>query len=248
MIQFTIIDIIDILLVSFLIYFFLHFFKGTKAILTLTGVFILFALWIAGSIFDLKTLKFIVAGLGNIWLIIFVILFQNEIRKALLSLGSKGFSRFIFAEEREKLAKEISDAAKILSDKRIGALIAIERNDVLDQYIERGIKMEASVDANLIVSIFSPYSPLHDGGIIIRGTSIVGAKSIFPLSKNPNLGPSFGTRHLAAVGITEETDCMCVVVSEETGSISLCSGGNIERNIEPEKLKTKIINKLQKGG
>ncbi len=248
MIQFTIIDFIDILIVASLIYFFLQFFKGTKAILTLTGVLILFVLWMIGSIFDLKTLKFVSGGLGNIWIIVFVILFQNEIRKALLSLGSKGFSRFIFIEEREKLAKEISDAAKILSDKRIGALMAIERNNTLDQYIERGIKMEASVDANLLVSIFSPYSPLHDGGVIIRGTSIVGAKSIFPLSKNPNLSPSFGTRHLAAIGITEETDCICVVVSEETGFISLCSGGNVERNIEPEKLKTKIINAIHKGG
>lgn len=248
MLNFGIVDAIDIIIVAVLIFSILKLFRGTRGVLTIIGIFTLLLLVVIANVFNLKTLRFIVTGLGSMWVVIIVILFQNEIKRTITSIGSVGFSRYILREEREKIASEISEAVKVLSDKRLGALIVIERRTRLDPYMETGIKMEAVVDANLLVSIFSPFSPLHDGGVIIRGGYIVAAKAILPLSTNPNISPATGTRHRAAIGITEETDAICAVVSEETGTISFSKGGNLEKGLDPDALKNKILESLEKGG
>jgi len=248
MIHFTIIDAVDILIVSFLIYSILRFFRGVRALQMFLGLFAILLFIFIGNIFRLPTLRWIMSGLSNIWLVLFVILFQTEIKKGIKFLGSRGVTRYLLKEEREKIAQEITEAAEILSDKRIGAIIVIERNTLLDLYFETGIKMEAAVDANLIVSIFSPFSPLHDGSVIIKGQYIVAAKCVLPLSTNPNLSPTLGTRHRAAIGITEETDAICIVVSEETGTISLAEGGELQKDLEPEMLKARILKLSEKGG
>ncbi|MBA7653621.1 Diadenylate cyclase [subsurface metagenome] len=225
MFSFSFLDIFDILIVSTLFFFIIRFFTGTRAIHMLTGLLIIVFLAILAHTLDLVAIKWIVRGLGDIWVVIFVILFQPEIRRALTNLGKSSRLDYFIQEDIEKVSLEVSEAAGLLSDKRIGALIAIERKVSLESYIITGIKMEAVVSSDLLVSIFSVYSPLHDGAVIIQGEQIVAAKSILPLTDHPDLSPSLGTRHRAAIGLTEETDSICVVVSEETGKISLTVGG-----------------------
>lgn len=240
MFSFSFLDIFDILIVSTLFFFIIRFFTGTRAIHMLTGLLIIVFLAILAHTLDLVAIKWIVRGLGDIWVVIFVILFQPEIRRALTNLGKSSRLDYFIQEDIEKVSLEVSEAAGLLSDKRIGALIAIERKVSLESYIITGIKMEAVVSSDLLVSIFSVYSPLHDGAVIIQGEQIVAAKSILPLTDHPDLSPSLGTRHRAAIGLTEETDSICVVVSEETGKISLTVGGDFFGDLQIEELKTRI--------
>lgn len=240
MFSFSFLDIFDILIASTLFFFIIRFFTGTRAIHMLTGLLIIVFLAILAHTLDLVAIKWIVRGLGDIWVVIFVILFQPEIRRALTNLGKSSRLDYFIQEDIEKVSLEVSEAAGLLSDKRIGALIAIERKVSLESYIITGIKMEAVVSSDLLVSIFSVYSPLHDGAVIIQGEQIVAAKSILPLTDHPDLSPSLGTRHRAAIGLTEETDSICVVVSEETGKISLTVGGDFFGDLQIEELKTRI--------
>lgn len=240
MFSFSFLDIFDILIVSTLFFFIIRFFTGTRAIHMLTGLLIIVFLAILAHTLDLVAMKWIVRGLGDIWVVIFVIVFQPEIRRALTNLGKSSRLDYFIQEDIEKVSLEVSEAAGLLSDKRIGALIAIERKVSLESYIRTGIKMEAVVSSDLLVSIFSVYSPLHDGAVIIQGEQIVAAKSILPLTDHPDLSPSLGTRHRAAIGLTEETDSICVVVSEETGKISLTVGGDFFGDLNVEELKTRI--------
>ncbi len=211
----------------------------------LTGLLIIVFLSILAHTLDLMAMKWIVRGLGDIWVVIFVIVFQPEIRRALTNLGKSSRLDYLIREDIEKVSLEVSEAASVLSDKRIGALIAIERRVPLEAYIRTGIKMEAVVSSDLLVSIFSVYSPLHDGAVIIEGEQIVAAKSILPLTDHPDLSPSLGTRHRAAIGLTEETDSICVVVSEETGKISLAVGGDFFGDLNAEELQIRIGSMLR---
>lgn len=239
------IDIIDVLVVSSLFYLIIKFFTGTRAIHMFTGLLVVVFLAIMAHALDLTAMKWIVRGLGNLWIVIFVIVFQPEIRRVLTNIGKSSRLDFLIGEDIEKVASEISEAASVMSDKRMGALIAIERKVPLKSYIRTGIRMEAVVSSDLLVSIFSVYSPLHDGAVIIQGDQIVAAKSILPLTDHPDLSPSLGTRHRAAIGLSEETDALCVIVSEETGKISLSVGGDFFGDFEEEELRTTIENMLK---
>jgi diadenylate cyclase len=245
MISFTWLDVFDIIIVSSLFFLIIRFFTGTRAVHMLTGLLIIVFLAILAHTLDLAAMKWIVRGLGDIWLVILVIVFQPEIRRALTNLGKSSRLAYFIQEDIEKVSSEISEATGVLSDKRIGALIAIERKVPLESYIRTGIKMEAVVSSDLLVSIFSVYSPLHDGAVIIQGEQIVAAKSILPLTDHPDLSPSLGTRHRAAIGLTEETDSICIVVSEETGKISLAVGGDFFGDLNVEELKTRIESLLR---
>ncbi|MCK4420739.1 diadenylate cyclase CdaA [candidate division WOR-3 bacterium] len=240
MIDFNWVDLIDILIVSFLIYLIIKFFKGTRAVHMLTGLLMVVFLAMIAYILDLSAMKWIVRGLGDLWIVVFVIVFQPEIRRALTNLGRSSRIDYLLKEDIKRVASEVSEAVGVLSDKRMGALIAIERKVTLEAYIRTGIKMEAVVSSDLLVSIFSIYSPLHDGAVIIQGEQIVAAKSILPLTDHPDLSPSLGTRHRAAIGLTEETDAICVVVSEETGKISLAVGGDFFGELEVEGLERRV--------
>ena len=245
MFSFTWLDIFDIIIVSSLFFLIIRFFTGTRAVHMLTGLLIIVFLAILAQTLDLSAMKWIVRGLGDIWLVILVIVFQPEIRRALTNLGKSSRLAYFIQEDIEKVSSEVSEATGVLSDKRIGALIAIERKVPLESYIRTGIKMEAVVSSDLLVSIFSVYSPLHDGAVIIQGEQIVAAKSILPLTYHPDLSPSLGTRHRAAIGLTEETDAVCIVVSEETGKISLAVGGDFFGDLNVEELKTRIESLLR---
>jgi diadenylate cyclase len=245
MFSFTWLDIFDIIIVSSLFFLIIKFFTGTRAVHMLTGLLIIVFLAILAHTLDLAAMKWIVRGLGDIWLVILVIVFQPEIRRALTNLGKSSRLAYFIQEDIEKVSSEVSEATGVLSDKRIGALIAIERKVTLESYLRTGIKMEAVVSSDLLVSIFSVYSPLHDGAVIIQGEQIVAAKSILPLTDHPDLSPSLGTRHRAAIGLTEETDAICIVVSEETGKISLAVGGDFFGDLNVEELKTRIESLLR---
>ncbi len=246
MIDFSWLDALDIFIVSLLIFMVIRFFTRTKSIPMLSGLLLILILAFLSQTINLPTMKIIMRGLRDFWIIVFIIIFQPEIRRALINLGKSSKLGYFIQEDIERVSEEVSKAVIQLSDKRMGALIAIERKVSLDSYIRTGIKMEAVVSSDLLVSIFSIYSPLHDGAVIIQEYHIVAAKSILPLTDHPDLSPTLGTRHRAAIGLTEETDSICLVVSEETGSISIAVGGDFYGDLDVKELKATIHDMLQK--
>lgn len=241
-IKFRVIDGIDIIIVSLIIYYFLSFIKGTKAIQMMIGLLSLLVLGIFADFFKFETLSFIVRGFGAAWIIVFVILFQPELRNAFARIGRTRVGR-LFTSETKSIVGELVRASVALSDKRQGGIIAIERDIACKVYIDSGHKIEARVSSELITTIFSPHSPLHDGAIIVKGDTIVASSCILPLSDRP-LNPQVGTRHRAALGLTEETDAVCIVISEETGNISLAVNRELMTNIPPDKFKALLMKEL----
>ncbi len=246
MIGFSWLDAVDILIVTALVFTIIRFFTNTKSLPMLTGLMLILILAALSNVLNLPTMKIIMHGLRDLWIIVFIIIFQPEIRRALINLGKSSRFGYFIQEAIEIVSEEVSKAIIQLSDKRIGALIAIERKVPLDAYIRTGIKMEAVVSSDLLVSIFSIYSPLHDGAVIIQEDRIVAAKSILPLTDHPDLSPTLGTRHRAAIGLTEETDAICLAVSEETGSISISVGGDYYGDLDVKELKSTIQDMLSK--
>lgn len=246
MIDFSWLDALDIIIVAALIFMIIRFFSNTRSIPMLSGFMLILILAIISNVLNLPTMKIIMQGLRDLWIIVFIIIFQPEIRRALINLGKSSKLGYFIQEDIETVSEEVSKAIIQLSDKRIGALIAVERKVPLDAYIRTGIKMEAVVSSDLLVSIFSIYSPLHDGAVIIQEDYIVAAKSILPLTDHPDLSPTLGTRHRAAIGLTEETDSICLVVSEETGSISMAVGGDYYGDLDVQELKSTIEDMLKK--
>jgi diadenylate cyclase len=235
-------DAIDIALVAIVVYRILVMFRGTRAVQMLGGL----ACLVAGSLFarrlELYSTQWILDNFWSFWVIALVVLFQPELRRALARIGESrlfpalGTSR----AERAHVIDELGEAAESLTARRIGALIVIERSAGLRQYAELGVALDALVSADLLVSIFLPYSPLHDGAVFIHGNRIVAAGCFLPLSRNLQIARSLGTRHRAALGITEETDAVAVSVSEETGRVTIAMGGHIETVRDLGALRTRL--------
>lgn len=227
---------LEILILWFVIYQILLFFEGTRAFQVLKGIAYLIIAFIVSRFLGLQTLNWLLTNFFAISIIAFTIIFQQELRRGLARLGQNHMFSFGLEEsEMIRIIEEISSASFKLSQKKTGCLIAIEREIKLTTYIESGVPIDAKISSELIQSIFNQQSPLHDGGLILRGDRIVAASCLFPLSDNPNFSKIIGTRHRAALGITEQTDAIVIVVSEETGEISVASDGrfipvvNIER-------------------
>lgn len=237
-------DTLDIILVAFVIYYALRMIEGTRAVQVLFGLVLLVVLYYFSQR-GLFTLNWILGQfLGSIILII-VILFQNDIRRGLAAIGRRPFLlKMSPGKSRQLYAEEVVKAASYLANRHIGALIAIERGNSLSDFIEIGMRIDALVSRELIISIFNPTSPLHDGGIIIVGNRIVSAGSFFPLVTDPDLERELGTRHRAALGLTAETDAVVITVSEETGTISLATGGEIVRGLDATSLNNKLLEAL----
>ncbi len=238
-------DAIDILLVAGIIYYLLTLIEGTRAVQMLSGLTALFALYFASQRWELFTLNWILGHfLGSI-IIIAVILFQNDIRRALAALGRNPLLLKISRGKSEELVvDEVVKATSFLANRRIGALIAIEKTNSLADFVEIGMKIDAWVSRELIISIFNTSSPLHDGGMIIGSNKILSAGSFFPLATDPDLERELGTRHRAAIGLSRETDAIVVVVSEETGTISLASEGNLTRGLDATSLYNRLLDLL----
>ena len=243
----SIFDIVDVLVASYIIYRIFLLFRGTRAAQMLFGLLLLVLTGIVAQWFHLNALRTMVSGLEAVWVIGFIIVFQPELRRALAELGRTRLFRFLVEEEEYEFLQEIEDATRKLSTSQLGALIAIEREVSLKGFMEGGTKIEAKVSSELLTTIFSPYTPLHDGAVIIRNNSIVAAGCILPLTQNPLLDKNLGTRHRAAVGLTEETDAVVVVVSEETRTISLVVDGSLQRDLNPGELRERLSDLTIKG-
>ncbi len=245
LIEFSPLDLIDIGVVAVLIYIFLNFIKGTMGIQMLIGLVIIILVIFTGSLFGLPTLTWLGKGLGIAWIVLFAILFQNELKYAFAKMGSRRFWRKFFRGEAQiDVVKEIVDAAFEIRAHGIGALIVIERAVSLENIVRSGRPLQALVSSDLISTIFTPYSPLHDGAIVIRGDMIVAAGCILPISDNPRIDRRYGMRHRAAVGITEQTDAICVVVSEETGQVSFVQSGQLIPIKKREELRNMLNSAL----
>lgn len=229
--------IIEIAILWFVIYHILFFFEGTRAIQLLRGIIILLAVFFLSQKFGLEVLDWLMTKLFTISVIAILFIFQPEIRQGLARLGQRHiFGTALGEEELDYILKEISKAAEGLFKDKIGALIAIEKNDPLSAYIESGVLLEARVSADLIQTIFTPRSLLHDGGLIIQNGRISAAGCLFPLTENQELSRIFGTRHRAALGLSEETDAIVIVVSEERQDVSLVYRGKLYRDLSREDM------------
>lgn len=238
-------DSLDIIIVALIFYYLLSLIEGTRAVQMLSGLGALFGLYFVSQRWELFTLNWILGHfLGSI-ILIAVILFQSDIRRALAALGRNPLVLKISAGKSEELVvDEIVKSTSFLANRQIGALIAIERTNSLADFVEIGMRIDAWVSRELIISIFNTSSPLHDGGMIIGRNKILSAGSFFPLATDPDLERELGTRHRAAIGLSRETDAIVVVVSEETGTISLASEGNLTRGLDATSLNNRLLELL----
>ncbi|WP_353683720.1 diadenylate cyclase CdaA [Thermodesulfovibrio sp. 3907-1M] len=235
-------DLIDIAIVSFIIYKIFILVKGTRAARMLIGVGVLLAISVISRFLELYTLDWLIQSFWTQIVIVLIILFQPEIRKALAQMGEAPILHRFSSAEEMKTIEEIVKASQGLANKKIGALIVFERNVSLNEYIEIGVPLEARVTKELLMSIFHPTSPIHDGAVIIKKNRIIAAGCFLPIKLGADLKKTYGTRHRAALGITEETDAVAVIVSEETGAISLAVNGELLSNLDMENLREKLTN------
>ncbi len=221
------IDVLDIAIVAFIFYKLLVMVRGTRAFQMFVGLSVIIVLSFVSKILQLNALNWLFSGLQTVWLVAFVVLFQPELRRALSQAGqSRIYRRFFRLETRETL-DEVFKAVQEFSTRRIGALIVIRRSANLRNYIETGSRLDARVSAELLLTLFMPRAPLHDGAVVIEEDRILAAGCILPLSQSETVSPTLGTRHRAALGLTEETDAVVIVSSEETGRISLARRGRL---------------------
>lgn len=252
--QITKIDIVEIVIISFLLYNILVWIKKTRAWNLLKGILVVAVFILIAAVFQMNTILWIVGKIVNVVAIAIVIVFQPELRRALEQLGQKSFLTSLFSfdsqkeQERfsEKVAGELVKATYEMAKVKTGALIVIEQNVVLSEYERTGIALDSLVSSQLLINIFEHNTPLHDGAIIVRGNRVVSATCYLPLSDNMELSKELGTRHRAAVGISEVCDALTIVVSEETGNVSIAIGGELYRNVDAEYLKGKL-NFIRKG-
>lgn len=241
---FTIWSALDILIIAVIVYQGLLLLRGTRAAQMLTGVLLIVALFIASSMFPFTTLHWLMSKLYTSFLLIIIIIFQDDIRHVLSSMGRKPLLHGGESGVSVLVLEEISRAAAALAAKRIGALIVIERDILLSRYVDVGIPLEARVSKEILMAIFHPSSPIHDGAIIIQQGRIAAAGCFLPLTRDENVDPNLGTRHRAAIGISQETDAIVVIVSEEGASMALVEKGRVVRKPDGKTLKDDLVKLL----
>jgi diadenylate cyclase len=246
-IKFTLADLIDVALVAFLFYRVLILMKGTRSAQIVLGVFLLFFISFLAFWFRLEGLTWLITNIATVGILVLVIVFQPELRNALAQIGHNKLFRLFFRYEKSKTLDELVKAAIRLSQMRYGGLLIIEREIGLKDLIETGKALNAEVSADLLVTIFTPYTPLHDGAAIVQGDYLVAVACTLPLTQNPRYGKLFGMRHKAAIGVTEESDAIALAVSEETGKISVAYKGVLYQNIDKSTLKERLV-KMSKSG
>lgn len=230
-------DILDILIVTVIIYRGLLIIKGTKAAQMLIGMGVLFLALLFSKYAGLYTTDWIIQSLWTQIVLAMIILFQPEIRKTLAQMGEARFLPSFASAEGLRSIEEIVKGSIALANRQIGALIVIERETDLKDFIEMGTQLDAKVTRELLLSIFHPSSPIHDGAIIIRGNRVIAAGCFLPLTLSSDISKTFGTRHRAGIGLTEETDAVVIIVSEETGSITTAVGNRIDKNVDMGSLR-----------
>ncbi|OGW14270.1 MAG: TIGR00159 family protein [Nitrospinae bacterium RIFCSPLOWO2_12_FULL_45_22] len=230
-------DLLDIGIITFIFYRLFLLIRGTRALQMLIGLAILAAATVISQVVELHTTSWLLQNFWTIWVLAIIILFQPELRRALAQVGRSSLFNWFYPVEKTPVLDEVVKATLSLAAKKIGALIVFERDTPLEDFMEGGIAVDGEVSQELLTSIFLPYSPLHDGAVVISGKRIAWASCYLPLTLNPQLSNTLGTRHRAAVGLTEETDAIAIVVSEETGDISLAAQGTLTKHVEPLGLK-----------
>src|SRR4051812_20703961 len=234
-------DIADILVLWILIYEVLKLIRGTRAVQMAIGAGVVVALFYGSRWWHLETVNWVIRNLFGYIVFAVIVLFQSDIRRALAHFGRAPFFRyFAQAEVQEDSIEELVVATSMLSSQRIGAIIAIERQIGLRNYIEGGIRLDAVLTYDLLQSIFLPLSPLHDGAVIVQDDRVAAAACFLPLTVNPRLSKELGSRHRAALGLTEENDSVAIVVSEETGNVSIVVDGQIERGLDSDRLRGRL--------
>jgi diadenylate cyclase len=234
-------DLLDIAIVSILIYEFLKLIRGTRAVQMAVGSLLIVALFYVSRLAPLQTLNWMIRNVLVYVAFAAIVIFQSDIRRALAHFGRAPFFRYFMKQEAvDETIEEVVVAATMLAADKIGAIIAIEREIGLRNYIESGIPLDAEMTYDLLVTIFQPSSPLHDGAVILQENRIAAAACFLPLTINPKIGRELGTRHRAAIGLTEESDAISVVISEERGEIALALDGGVERNLTADRLRERL--------
>lgn len=234
-------DVLDIAIVSIVVYELLKLIRGTRAVQLAIGIAVVAGLFYLSLGLQLETLNWLIRNVVGYVVFAAIVLLQADIRRALVHLGRAPlFRRFERADSDDDTIEELVVATNTLAAKRTGAIIVVERRIGLRNFIESGIPLDAKLTYDLLVSIFQPSSPLHDGAVIVQGDRVAAAACFLPLTVNPRLSRDLGSRHRAALGVTEENDSLAIVVSEETGSISLILDGAIERHLDGERLRARL--------
>lgn len=240
-------DIVDILLVTYVIYKLIMLLRGTRAIQLLKGIMVIVVAWLVSTYFELSTLRWMMSQAFTYGVLAILIIFQPELRRALEQLGrGRLFSRISSVDEQpaDKLVSEVVKAVLYMAKRRIGALIVIEKETGLTDYIETGIEIGGKASSELLINIFIPNTPLHDGAVILRKETVMAAGCYLPLTENPTINKELGTRHRAAIGMSEVSDALAVVVSEETGQISIAINGELRRGLSEQEIKEIITGEL----
>ena len=240
-----IINIIDIIFVAFLIYETIILIRCTRAVQMLLGILVLVIVYFVAEFLEMPVTSWLLDGFIKYFVLILIILFQSDIRKALAGVGRNPFFSRVAKVEEKQIIEQIVQASFYMANRRIGALIVLERRQILDSLLEGCTTIDAIVTSRLLEAIFYPSNPLHDGAVIIKEGKIYYAGCFLPLTTNPELPKFLGTRHRAAIGISEESDAVVVVVSEEEGVVSLVDNGNIKRGINNEELKNELFELLE---
>ncbi len=234
-------DAADILIAAVAIYELLKLIRGTRAVQMGLGVGVLVGMYYLSGWMGFDTVNWLIRNLAGYVVFAAIVLFQSEIRRTLANLGRARFFRYLSRSvQADELVEELVVAATVLAGQRTGAIIAIERDIGLRNYIEGGIPLDATVTSDLLIAIFQLRSPLHDGAVMIQGERVAAAACFLPLSVNPSISKDFGTRHRAAIGLTEESDAAAIVVSEQTGRISIALDGHIDVGLDADRLRARL--------
>jgi uncharacterized protein (TIGR00159 family) len=233
-------DVVDMLIIAFVVYQLGLLIRGTRAVQMIMGLVVLAAVYQGAQYFELYTVNWILDSIGNVLLIIVVVVFQGDIRRMLTQVGTGPLFSGLPRAAHGQMIEELTRAVVMLAGRRVGALIVLARDVGLNEYMDGGTRLDAQVTKELLQSIFIPASPLHDGALVIQHGRIVAAGCFLPLTTNPNVSKTLGTRHRAAIGLTEETDAVVIVVSEEEGKISLVREGRITRDVDAGVLRSTL--------
>lgn len=241
------VDALDILLVAFIVYELLRFIRGTHAVQIALGGMVLVVLYWVSTLFNLQTVNWLLRTFLPFLMFGVIVIFQSEIRKALAHLGRTPFLGTAAKRQKTEVVDEVVLAMTTLSSQRTGAIVVLEREIGLRSYIETGINLDAELTYDLLVNVFHPATPLHDGAVIVQSNRVAAAACFLPLTVNPELSRTLGSRHRAAIGLSEDTDAVAVVVSEETGAVSLVEDGKIRRGLDGPALRRALLAALGLG-
>jgi diadenylate cyclase len=235
-------DGLDIGIIAFLVYRVLQMIRGTRAMQMIVGLAVIVLAYAVSRALGLFTLNWALDNFLSSIILVIVVIFQSDIRRALTQVGTAPLfgAAERLVQRREDIIEEVAQAAVALAEKKVGGLIVMQREVGLNEYMEIGTRLDARVSRELVESVFLPHSPIHDGALVIQKGRVTAVRCLLPLSTNPNLRKTWGTRHRAAIGVTEETDAVAVVVSEQEGTIALVVGGNVTENIDGTRLRAAL--------